>query len=127
MTNSPTLQNRCLVFHRRQLVVQFPISALPIARARKLILPISVANRFPDLVHDGENGFLCEVEDVERLAGCARRVIADAALRRTFAENGRETAMSCDFKAVAEVLYTQVYSPLLATLSGKPYKEESAT
>jgi len=80
----------------------------------------------PDLVRDGENGFLCEVEDVERLAGCAKRVVSDKELRRTFAENSRGTALSCDFRAVAETLYTRVYRPLLATLSGKHYKEESA-
>jgi len=81
----------------------------------------------PDLVHDGENGFLCEVEDVERLADCAKRIVSDGELRRTFAENGRRTAMSCDFKAVAETLYTKVYRPLLATLSGKHCIKESAT
>jgi len=73
----------------------------------------------PDLVRDGENGFLCDVEDVRRLTDCAQRVLADEDLRRTFAVNGRKTAWSCDFAVVAETLYEQVYRPLLGALSGR--------
>jgi glycosyltransferase involved in cell wall biosynthesis len=45
-----------------------------------------------ELVEDGRNGLLCEVDDVEALARAIARVIEDEALRERFRVAGRRTA-----------------------------------
>ncbi|MFY9579272.1 MAG: glycosyltransferase family 4 protein [Gaiellaceae bacterium] len=46
----------------------------------------------PELVVDGENGLLADVEDVEALAGAVTRIHDDAALREHLRGGGRPTA-----------------------------------
>jgi len=45
-----------------------------------------------ELVEDGQNGLLCDVEDVDALAGAVVRFSEDAALRRAVQAAGRSTA-----------------------------------
>ena len=55
--------------------------------------PIIVTDRVgcqPDLVHDGYNGFVYPVADVERLSQCLRRLLDDPALRASMGENSRQ-------------------------------------
>jgi glycosyltransferase involved in cell wall biosynthesis len=46
----------------------------------------------PELVADGENGLLADVDDVDALGGAVERVYADPALRAKFRAAGRPTA-----------------------------------
>ena len=70
-----------------------------------------------DLIQDGVNGFLCEIEDVDGLTARALELIGDEGLRQQFRANGYQTVPSCDYKVVARQHYEQVYAPLLRTLT----------
>jgi glycosyltransferase involved in cell wall biosynthesis len=47
----------------------------------------------PDVVRDGEDGFLVELGDLEGLAGALNRLAADPELRRRLGEAGRERVL----------------------------------
>lgn len=70
-----------------------------------------------ELIVDGENGFLCEVEDVKRLADRILELAKDPGIGRRFAENGLATVRKCDVKEVGRLHYEKVYSPLLESLA----------
>jgi glycosyltransferase involved in cell wall biosynthesis len=69
-----------------------------------------------DLIQEGVNGFLCEVEDVDSLTTRALELIANEGLRQRFRENGYQAVLGCDFKVVARQHYEEVYDPLLKKL-----------
>lgn len=69
-----------------------------------------------DLIQDGINGFLCEVENVNGLTARALQLIGDESLRQRFKTYGNLAVLGCDFKVVARRHYEQVYAPLLETL-----------
>ena len=69
-----------------------------------------------DLIRDGVNGFLCEVEDVDGLTARALQLIGNEGLRQQFRTSGYQTVPSCDYKVVARQHYEQVYAPLLMSL-----------
>lgn len=56
----------------------------------------------PEIVHDGENGFLYQVGDVEALADRMRRLLRDPALARRMGERGR--AMVGDEYSIGHVV-----------------------
>jgi glycosyltransferase involved in cell wall biosynthesis len=62
----------------------------------------------PDLIVDGDNGLLADVEDVPTLAAAAARIRDDAELARTLSERGRPTA-----EANAEELLDPRWAQLL--------------
>ena len=45
----------------------------------------------PDLIRDGENGYLCEVEDTAAMAAAVQRLLRDAGLAAQVGQRGRET------------------------------------
>lgn len=47
----------------------------------------------PDVVRDGENGYLVEVGDIDAIAERAAEILSDADLRRTLGARGREWAV----------------------------------
>jgi glycosyltransferase involved in cell wall biosynthesis len=53
------------------------------------------ASALPEVVDQGENGFLCRRDDVAAYAEAVRRLGADAGLRRRFGEHGREKVARC--------------------------------
>jgi glycosyltransferase involved in cell wall biosynthesis len=59
------------------------------------------AGQAPDLVVDGENGLLVDVDDAEGLAGGLRRIHDDAALGSRLVEAGRRTAEATSHRALA--------------------------
>ena len=67
----------------------------------------------PDMVTDGVNGFLFDVEDTGGLVSAADRLLKDEALRSHFAAKGVEVARSLDIKLLSRKLYETVYEPLL--------------
>jgi glycosyltransferase involved in cell wall biosynthesis len=69
-----------------------------------------------DLIQDGVNGFLCEIEDVESLAARALEVIGNEDVRERFRSNGYRSVEDCDFSVVARRHYEEVYKPLLQVL-----------
>lgn len=48
----------------------------------------------PEVVNDGESGFLSDVADVEKMSADTIRLLRDEELRRSFGERGRELAIS---------------------------------
>ena len=68
----------------------------------------------PEVVLDGENGFLLPVGDVDGMAAAALRLLQDAELHRRFATNGREWAIErfAQRRVVAE--YRALYERVLA-------------
>ena len=48
----------------------------------------------PEVVNDGESGFLSDVGDVEKMSVDTVRLLKDENLRRAFGEKGRELAVS---------------------------------
>ena len=67
-----------------------------------------------DLVVEGVNGFLSDIEDVESLAENASKVLDDPDLRQRLAAQGEITARNHDWSAIAERFHEEVYRPLLA-------------
>jgi len=51
------------------------------------------AGGLPEVVVNGETGFLCPVGDVEGMAAAALRLLSDEDLRRRFGEAGRRRAV----------------------------------
>jgi len=47
----------------------------------------------PEVVNDGETGFLSDVGDIEKMTADTLRLLADEKLRRSFGEKGRELAV----------------------------------
>jgi glycosyltransferase involved in cell wall biosynthesis len=78
-------------------------------------LPV-VATRIgavPDLVEHGENGYLVEVGDVDAIATCLDRLLADPALRRRMGAAGRERARArYTWPAVARRMIDEISSAL---------------
>ena len=66
-----------------------------------------------DLVKEGENGLLADVDDVESLAASASRLLEDADLRKTVVLNARHTACQYNWSAIAKRYHEEVYRPLL--------------
>ncbi|HJZ45991.1 MAG TPA: glycosyltransferase family 4 protein [Roseiflexaceae bacterium] len=65
------------------------------------------ASALPEVVDHGQNGFLCQRDDVTGYAEAVRRLGEDAALRQRFGEHGRE-------KVVRSFGYDQLAGGLLA-------------
>ena len=66
-----------------------------------------------DLISDGANGFLSEIEDTDALAANASRLIEDINLRYRFSRNGLAVANNHDWSAIAERYHREVYRPIL--------------
>jgi L-malate glycosyltransferase len=67
----------------------------------------------PDVVADGETGFLAPVGDVPALAECARRLLIDDALHETMSRLARERAETCFSLGPAVDRYEAVYRRVL--------------
>jgi glycosyltransferase involved in cell wall biosynthesis len=71
------------------------------------------AQALPELVHDGENGFLFPDGSCDRLAACAISIFHDEQLRRRLAERSLQLIQAHDLGHIAmqfECLYERVLS-----------------
>ena len=66
-----------------------------------------------DLICDGENGFLNEVEDSEGLAANVSRLLTDRELRLSVSSNAVQHAQAFEWRAIAERYHQEIYRPLL--------------
>ena len=71
----------------------FGLAALE-AMACEVPVIASRVGGIPEVVDDGETGFLSEVGDVEKMGADAARLLKDKALRRTMGQRARESATS---------------------------------
>ena len=67
-----------------------------------------------DVLQDGENGFIVDVEDTEGLATAASKLIDSPDLRYKFAQNGLTSAAEHDWSVTAMRYYNQIWKPLLS-------------
>jgi len=71
----------------------------------------------PDLVTDGVNGGLVEVEDARALARRAVRVASDLEYAQSLIQGGQETVGQFDWSRIGKQHWQQVYQPMLKRLS----------
>jgi len=72
----------------------------------------------PEVVTDGETGFLSEVGDVDKMAEDAARLLADATLRSEMGKRARESAVSRYRTDIVIPRYIEFYERVLAKTSG---------
>jgi N-acetyl-alpha-D-glucosaminyl L-malate synthase BshA len=72
----------------------------------------------PEVVTDGETGFLSQVGDVEKMAEDAARLLTDAELRREMGKRARESALSRYRTDIVIPLYIEFYERVLRKTSG---------
>ncbi len=91
-----------------------PVSAIEALAAGRPVVATRVGG-VPDVVRDGEDGFLVDTGDVESLAERLARLAGDAELRRTMGEAGRSRVVAR--YSVARLIddVDRLYRSLLAT------------
>jgi glycosyltransferase involved in cell wall biosynthesis len=67
-----------------------------------------------DVIRDGENGLLAEVDDAEGLARAAARLIESPELGRSLARAGLAEAQKYDWSRLSQQYLERLYRPLLA-------------
>jgi glycosyltransferase involved in cell wall biosynthesis len=67
----------------------------------------------PDVIQDGENGALVDIENVEGLANAVAELIDDPKKREEIRRKGLEAAQKYDWGKIADQYYLQLYKPLL--------------
>jgi N-acetyl-alpha-D-glucosaminyl L-malate synthase BshA len=92
----------------------FGLAALE-AMACELPIIASRVGGLPELVTDGETGFLSPVGDVEKMAHDAGRLLRDAELRRSMGKAARESAISRYSTDLVIPEYVKFYERVLAS------------
>jgi glycosyltransferase involved in cell wall biosynthesis len=67
----------------------------------------------PDMIEDGKNGFLCQVEDVTALTTRALELISQPTRREQFVAEGLRTVKAYEATTLAERYVREVYAPFL--------------
>lgn len=70
----------------------------------------------PDVVIDGENGFLADVSDREGIARKVDCLIENEIMRQHFISSGLKTVKHYDWDIIADRYYNNLYAPLLKGL-----------
>jgi N-acetyl-alpha-D-glucosaminyl L-malate synthase BshA len=96
----------------------FGLAALE-AMACEVPVIASRVGGLPEVVTDGETGFLSEVGDVEKMADDAGKLLTDATLRREMGKRARESAVSRYRTDIVIPKYIEFYDRVLAKSRGK--------
>jgi N-acetyl-alpha-D-glucosaminyl L-malate synthase BshA len=91
----------------------FGLAALE-AMACEVPVVASRVGGIPEVVTDGETGFLSEVGNVEKMAEDAARLLRDAPMRRAMGKRARESAVSRYRTDIVIPLYIEFYERVLA-------------
>lgn len=91
----------------------FGLAALE-AMACEVPVVASRVGGVPEVVIDGESGFLSEVGDVEKMGRDAARLLADSDLRREMGKRARESAVSRYRTEIVIPQYIEFYNQVLA-------------
>jgi N-acetyl-alpha-D-glucosaminyl L-malate synthase BshA len=94
----------------------FGLAALE-AMACEVPVIASRVGGIPEVVTDGETGFLSEVGDVEKMANDAARLLSDTELRREMGKRARESAVSRYRTDIVIPQYINYYERVLAKSS----------
>lgn len=92
----------------------FGLSALE-ALACEVPVICTSAGGLPEVVTEGENGYLCPVGDVDGMAEAAVRLLKDEPLRRAFGEAGRRRAVTVFSQNRIVERYRSIYDRVLRT------------
>ena len=90
----------------------FGLAALE-AMACEVPVIASLVGGIPEVVTDGETGFLSEVGDVDKMADDAARLLSDATLRREMGKRARESAVSRYRTDIVIPQYIEFYERVL--------------
>jgi N-acetyl-alpha-D-glucosaminyl L-malate synthase BshA len=90
----------------------FGLAALE-AMACEVPVIASRVGGIPEVVTDGETGFLSEVGDVDKMADDAARLLSDATLRREMGKRARESAVSRYRTDIVIPRYIEFYERVL--------------
>lgn len=96
----------------------FGLAALE-AMACELPVIASRVGGIPEVVTDGETGFLSEVGDVDKMAQDASRLLADSDLRKETGKRARESALSRYRTDIVIPQYLDFYEQVIAQSQGK--------
>lgn len=94
----------------------FGLAALE-AMACEVPVVASRVGGVPEVVTDGETGFLSDVGDVEKMANDAGRLVGDAELRREMGKRARESAVSRYRTDIVIPKYIDYYQRVLSRTS----------
>jgi N-acetyl-alpha-D-glucosaminyl L-malate synthase BshA len=95
----------------------FGLAALE-AMACEVPVVASRVGGLPEVVTDGETGFLSEVGDVEKMAQDAARLLSDSSLRTEMGKRAREDAVSRYRTEIVIPKYIEFYERILGKSSG---------
>jgi glycosyltransferase involved in cell wall biosynthesis len=90
----------------------FPLAVLEALLARSAVVAADVGS-VPEVVRDGETGFLVPPDDPVALAHAIRRLLADAGLRRRLGEQGRQLVLERFTAAHMTRAFESLYAELL--------------
>jgi L-malate glycosyltransferase len=96
----------------------FGLAALE-AMACEVPVIASRVGGIPEVVTDGETGFLSEVGEIEKMAEDAARLLADADLRRDMGRRARESALVRYRTDIVIPQYIQFYESVLSKAPGE--------
>ena len=74
---------------------------------------VSAVGMAPELIVDGENGFLCDVEDIEGFVQKSSLLLADKQLSNDFSKAGKKKVADYDWEYIAKRYYDELYKYLL--------------
>src|SRR4030081_2448423 len=95
----------------------FGLAALE-AMACEVPVVASRVGGLPEVVTDGETGFLSEVGDIEKMAADAGRLLTDATLRREMGRRARESAVARYRTDIVIPQYIEYYERVLKRTRG---------
>jgi L-malate glycosyltransferase len=96
----------------------FGLAALE-AMACEVPVIASGVGGIPEVVTDGETGFLSEVGDIEKMAADAARLLSDIRLRREMGKHAREFAVTQYRTDIVIPRYIEFYERVLKRTQGK--------
>jgi N-acetyl-alpha-D-glucosaminyl L-malate synthase BshA len=96
----------------------FGLAALE-AMACEVPVIASRVGGLPEVVTDGETGFLSDVGDVDKMAQDAAKLLTDAVLRREMGKRARESAVSRYRTDIVIPKYLEFYERVLQKSGGK--------
>lgn len=96
----------------------FGLAALE-AMACEVPVVASRVGGVPEVVTDGETGFLSEVGDVDKMAEDAARLLTDEEFRREMGRRARESALARYSTDIVIPRYIEFYNRILAKTSGE--------
>ncbi|MBK26614.1 MAG: glycosyl transferase family 1 [Halobacteriovorax sp.] len=73
----------------------------------------TLVGQVPDMIEDGENGFIVEVGDTEAMAKSCLKILNNPELSKKFVQRGIETVKRFDYKVISSEYMEKLYKPLM--------------